>query len=51
MLRSKIRTVGISVLGPREGRYELGVESIDAVSEEEVARSRGAEGSKGGGKA
>ncbi|KAI5479875.1 complex I intermediate-associated protein CIA30 [Pseudohyphozyma bogoriensis] len=32
MLRSKVRTVGISVLGPKEGRYELGLESIDAVS-------------------
>ncbi|GAA5866297.1 hypothetical protein JCM1840_004074 [Sporobolomyces johnsonii] len=32
MLRSKVRTIGISVLGPKEGRYELGIESIDAVS-------------------
>ncbi|GAA5955366.1 hypothetical protein JCM21900_005789 [Sporobolomyces salmonicolor] len=32
MLRSRVRTIGISVLGPREGRYELGIESIDAVS-------------------
>ncbi|ORY86629.1 complex I intermediate-associated protein 30-domain-containing protein [Leucosporidium creatinivorum] len=32
MLRTRVRTVGISVLGPREGRYELGIESIDAVS-------------------
>ncbi|BGP13475.1 hypothetical protein JCM10213_001799 [Rhodosporidiobolus nylandii] len=32
MLRTGVRTVGISVLGPQEGRYELGIESIDAVS-------------------
>ncbi|GAA6061805.1 hypothetical protein JCM10212_004861 [Sporobolomyces blumeae] len=32
MLRTRVRTVGISVLGPKEGRYELGIESIDAVS-------------------
>ncbi|GAA6022861.1 hypothetical protein JCM10207_001426 [Rhodosporidiobolus poonsookiae] len=32
MLRTEVRTVGISVLGPQEGRYELGIESIDAVS-------------------
>lgn len=34
MLRTGVRTVGISVLGPAEGRYELGVEAIDAVSVE-----------------
>ena len=43
MLRSRIRTVGISVLGPMEGRYELGIEAIDAVSEEEVRRVQDAE--------
>ncbi|GAA6056629.1 hypothetical protein JCM3770_006364 [Rhodotorula araucariae] len=32
MLRTEVRTVGISVLGPLEGRYELGIEAIDAVS-------------------
>ncbi|KDE04400.1 hypothetical protein MVLG_05190 [Microbotryum lychnidis-dioicae p1A1 Lamole] len=32
MYRAKARTVGISVLGPKQGRYELGIESIDAVS-------------------
>ncbi|SGY15473.1 BQ5605_C013g07377 [Microbotryum silenes-dioicae] len=32
MYRAKVRTVGISVLGPKQGRYELGIESIDAVS-------------------
>ncbi|GAA6036462.1 hypothetical protein JCM8097_003519 [Rhodosporidiobolus ruineniae] len=32
MLRTGVRTVGISVLGPMEGRYELGIEAIDAVS-------------------
>ncbi|GAA5953791.1 hypothetical protein JCM3765_006967 [Sporobolomyces pararoseus] len=32
MLRTRVRTVGISVLGPKEGRYELGIDTIDAVS-------------------
>merc|ERR1711939_224744 len=32
MMREKIRTVGVSVLGPKEGRFELGIERIDAVS-------------------
>ncbi|SCV70176.1 BQ2448_1570 [Microbotryum intermedium] len=36
MYRAKVRTVGISVLGPRQGRYELGIESIDAVSLDEA---------------
>ncbi|KAM0750060.1 NADH:ubiquinone oxidoreductase complex I intermediate-associated protein 30 [Meredithblackwellia eburnea MCA 4105] len=39
MLRSKIRTVGISVLGPKEGRYELGIESIEAISKEEAGKT------------
>ncbi|KAK4047326.1 hypothetical protein OIV83_005504 [Microbotryomycetes sp. JL201] len=48
MMRTRIRTVGISVLGPKEGRYELGIESIDAVSsdlaleEQEHQRERAA---------
>ncbi|GAA5865356.1 hypothetical protein JCM8547_005066 [Rhodosporidiobolus lusitaniae] len=32
MMRTAVRTVGVSVLGPQEGRYELGIEAIDAVS-------------------
>ncbi|GAA99396.1 hypothetical protein E5Q_06094 [Mixia osmundae IAM 14324] len=32
MMREKIRTVGISVLGPAEGDYELGIESFEAVN-------------------
>ncbi|KAL8279554.1 hypothetical protein RQP46_008116 [Phenoliferia psychrophenolica] len=46
MLRSRIRTVGISVLGPMEGRYELGIESIEAVSGEAV--QKGEEKNMGG---
>ncbi|GAA5907795.1 hypothetical protein JCM6882_004560 [Rhodosporidiobolus microsporus] len=38
MLRTGVRTVGISVLGPLEGRYELGIDSIDAVSAEVASR-------------
>jgi NADH dehydrogenase [ubiquinone] 1 alpha subcomplex assembly factor 1 len=32
MDREKIRTVGISILGPGQGDYELGIERIDCVN-------------------
>ncbi|KPV74036.1 uncharacterized protein RHOBADRAFT_45333 [Rhodotorula graminis WP1] len=44
MLRTEVRTVGISVLGPLEGRYELGVERIDAVRLEGDEAQRAREG-------
>lgn len=44
MLRTEVRTVGISVLGPLEGRYELGVERIDAVRLEGDEARRAREG-------
>ena len=34
MYREKVRTVGISVLGPGEGPFELGIESFDCVNVE-----------------
>ncbi|GJN93382.1 hypothetical protein Rhopal_006436-T1 [Rhodotorula paludigena] len=40
MLRTRVRTVGISVLGPKEGRYELGIEAIDAVAVDDPSRAR-----------
>ncbi|KAK4055356.1 hypothetical protein OIO90_003194 [Microbotryomycetes sp. JL221] len=40
MMRTKVRTIGISVLGPKEGRYELGIESIDAVSSDIAKEER-----------
>lgn len=33
MLRTRVRTVGVSCLGPKEGRFELGIERIDAVND------------------
>lgn len=65
MMRTRVRTIGVSVLGPKEGRYveeqpshflvlliadiyssaavryELGIESIDAVSAEVAQKSPG----------
>lgn len=35
MFREKVRTVGISVLGPGEGPFELGIESFECVNVEE----------------
>lgn len=64
-MRTRVRTIGVSVLGPKEGRYveeqpshflvlliadiyssaavryELGIESIDAVSAEVAQKSPG----------
>jgi NADH dehydrogenase [ubiquinone] 1 alpha subcomplex assembly factor 1 len=43
MDREKVRTVGISILGPGQGNYELGVERIDCVNvlaEDEEERKR-----------
>ena len=36
MLRTRVRTVGISCLGPKVGRFELGIESIDCVTKTEA---------------
>jgi NADH dehydrogenase [ubiquinone] 1 alpha subcomplex assembly factor 1 len=39
MLREKVRSVGISLLGGNsgvEGKYELGIDSIRLVNEEDV---------------
>lgn len=54
MYREKVRTIGISVLGPGEGPFELGVESFDCVNlekgdEEELlaGRERGLLGAGG----
>lgn len=54
MYREKVRTIGISVLGPGEGPFELGVESFDCVNlekgdEEELlaGRERGILGTGG----
>jgi len=35
MFREKVRTVGISVLGPGEGPFELGIESFECVNVED----------------
>ncbi|KAL7007241.1 hypothetical protein EMMF5_003080 [Cystobasidiomycetes sp. EMM_F5] len=34
MYREKVRTVGISILGPGEGPFELGIESIESINVE-----------------
>jgi len=42
MLRERIRTIGISLLGGKssvEGPYELGIDSIRAVNVEDVMNS------------
>jgi Complex I intermediate-associated protein 30 (CIA30) len=42
MLREKIKSVGISILGGNsgvEGKYELGIDSIRVVNEEDVAHT------------
>lgn len=44
MLRDRIRTIGISVLGGKsgiEGSYELGIDSIRAVNLEDVTKRPG----------
>ncbi|KWU42707.1 CIA30-domain-containing protein [Rhodotorula sp. JG-1b] len=38
MMRQKVRSVGISVLGPKEGRYELGIESISAINADQAEK-------------
>ena len=42
MFREKIKSVGISMLGGNsgvEGKYELGIDSIRAVNEDEVVHT------------
>jgi NADH dehydrogenase [ubiquinone] 1 alpha subcomplex assembly factor 1 len=44
MLRERVRTVGISLLGGKsgvEGPYELGIDNIRAVNPEDVTNSHG----------
>ena len=44
MLRDRIRTIGISLLGGKsgmEGSYELGIDSIRAVNLEDVTKRPG----------
>lgn len=42
MLREKVKSVGISILGGNsgvEGKYELGIDSIRAVNEDDVVHA------------
>jgi len=44
LYREKIRSIGVSILGGNsglEGSYELGIDSIRAVNEEEVLAAAG----------
>lgn len=51
MLRERVRTIGISVLGAKngvKGPYELNIDSIRAVNEEDVTESDGSSALFGG---